>query len=210
MAMPEAPSIAPAIGAVSPNPTIPCTKARRDSRPSLTSSIKFRSSCSFIGWLQNGTLTTARVAARLPGAGEAWKVDQLSRRLSKQIPGQLSAEAVSTTSPLPRRPGEDQAHDPRRQPRYASLSSVMPGLVPGIHVVDASGETWMAGTRPAMTRVAGDFPSLRPCVMDWLTTARDRPLACPYRLCCFIRAKRTLLPSGRRVATKPAARQASR
>jgi hypothetical protein len=27
----------------------------------------------------------------------------------------------------------------------------MPGLVPGIHVLDLSNKTWMAGTSPAMT-----------------------------------------------------------
>src|SRR5215510_15371606 len=27
----------------------------------------------------------------------------------------------------------------------------MPGLVPGIHVLDVEGKTWMAGTSPAMT-----------------------------------------------------------
>ncbi len=30
--------------------------------------------------------------------------------------------------------------------------SVMPGLVPGIHVFLCSNKTWMAGTSPAMTR----------------------------------------------------------
>jgi hypothetical protein len=33
----------------------------------------------------------------------------------------------------------------------------MPGLVPGIHVVGISGETWMAGTSPAMTRGVSDL-----------------------------------------------------
>jgi hypothetical protein len=35
---------------------------------------------------------------------------------------------------------------------------VMPGLVPGIHVVTARAEqkTWMAGTSPAMTIIPGD------------------------------------------------------
>jgi hypothetical protein len=28
---------------------------------------------------------------------------------------------------------------------------VMPGLVPGIHVLGAAGKAWMAGTSPAMT-----------------------------------------------------------
>ncbi|MDH6264018.1 hypothetical protein M2427_007977 [Bradyrhizobium sp. BR13661] len=28
---------------------------------------------------------------------------------------------------------------------------VMPGLVPGIHVLGAAGRTWMAGTSPVMT-----------------------------------------------------------
>ncbi len=31
------------------------------------------------------------------------------------------------------------------------LEIVMPGLVPGIHDLSASGKTWMAGTSPAMT-----------------------------------------------------------
>src|SRR5688572_22589257 len=37
--------------------------------------------------------------------------------------------------------------------RVRSLSAVMPGLVPGIHVLLAASEnkTWMAGTSPAMT-----------------------------------------------------------
>jgi hypothetical protein len=35
----------------------------------------------------------------------------------------------------------------------------MPGLVPGIHVLDASRrKSWMAGTSPAMTRGPGDLP----------------------------------------------------
>jgi hypothetical protein len=35
---------------------------------------------------------------------------------------------------------------------HGSLSVVMPGLVPGIHVLRvAKSETWMAGTSPAMT-----------------------------------------------------------
>ena len=32
-----------------------------------------------------------------------------------------------------------------------NLSTVMPGLVPGIHVFRAAVKTWMAGTSPAMT-----------------------------------------------------------
>src|SRR6516162_8790677 len=90
MATPEAPSIMPAIGAVSPNPIMPCTKARRDSRPALTSRIRCRSSCSFIEWLQNDTLQrhlSQPFAA--PGVERAAKVDQLNRGLSKQNPGQL-------------------------------------------------------------------------------------------------------------------------
>jgi len=31
------------------------------------------------------------------------------------------------------------------------LSTVMPGLVPGIHVLRGAPKTWMAGTSPAMT-----------------------------------------------------------
>jgi hypothetical protein len=31
------------------------------------------------------------------------------------------------------------------------LSNVMPGLVPGIHVLGVALKTWMAGTSPAMT-----------------------------------------------------------
>jgi hypothetical protein len=33
-------------------------------------------------------------------------------------------------------------------------SVVMPGLVPGIHVLGAAERSWMAGTSPAMTPVA--------------------------------------------------------
>jgi len=33
------------------------------------------------------------------------------------------------------------------------LSTVMPGLVPGIHVLMAVRMTWMAGTSPAMTNI---------------------------------------------------------
>ncbi len=33
-------------------------------------------------------------------------------------------------------------------------SVVMPGLVPGIHVLGAAKRSWMAGTSPAMTLVA--------------------------------------------------------
>jgi hypothetical protein len=32
---------------------------------------------------------------------------------------------------------------------------VMPGLVPGIHVLTIGKQTWMAGTSPAMTRKRG-------------------------------------------------------
>jgi hypothetical protein len=40
-------------------------------------------------------------------------------------------------------------------PNVALAASIMPGLVPSIHVfdVDASSKTWMAGTSPAMTRM---------------------------------------------------------
>jgi hypothetical protein len=31
------------------------------------------------------------------------------------------------------------------------ITIVMPGLVPGIHVLGAARKTWMAGTSPAMT-----------------------------------------------------------
>ncbi len=31
------------------------------------------------------------------------------------------------------------------------LSAVMPGFMPGIHVLTATPKTWMAGTSPAMT-----------------------------------------------------------
>jgi hypothetical protein len=35
---------------------------------------------------------------------------------------------------------------------FESLSAVMPGLVPGIHVLKvATTKSWMAGTRPAIT-----------------------------------------------------------
>jgi len=33
----------------------------------------------------------------------------------------------------------------------SSFTAVMPGLVPGIHVLGAASKTWMAGTSPAMT-----------------------------------------------------------
>jgi hypothetical protein len=36
-----------------------------------------------------------------------------------------------------------------------SLSIVMPGLVPGIHVFLVEDKTWMAGTSPAMTTLLG-------------------------------------------------------
>src|SRR5437764_551302 len=35
---------------------------------------------------------------------------------------------------------------------FPRTTSVMPGLVPGIHVLRAAQRTWMAGTSPAMTR----------------------------------------------------------
>jgi hypothetical protein len=38
----------------------------------------------------------------------------------------------------------------------ASRELVVPGLVPGIHVLVAR-KTWMAGTSPAMTNREGDF-----------------------------------------------------
>src|SRR4051812_25751035 len=37
--------------------------------------------------------------------------------------------------------------------RHASYSFVMPGLVPGIHVLLVGLKTWMAGSSPAMTRI---------------------------------------------------------
>jgi hypothetical protein len=37
---------------------------------------------------------------------------------------------------------------------YDEYSFVMPGFMPGIHVFIAT-KTWIAGTSPAMTRVAG-------------------------------------------------------
>jgi hypothetical protein len=42
---------------------------------------------------------------------------------------------------------------PRRQTTAADDLSVMPGLVPGIHVFTCAQrrKTWMAGTSPAMT-----------------------------------------------------------
>jgi len=36
---------------------------------------------------------------------------------------------------------------------FASKHSIMPGLVPGIHVFDAVSKTWKAGASPVMTRV---------------------------------------------------------
>jgi len=36
--------------------------------------------------------------------------------------------------------------------KVVTTNSVMPGLVPGIHVFAAARKTWMAGTSPAMTR----------------------------------------------------------
>jgi hypothetical protein len=50
-------------------------------------------------------------------------------------------------------------HNPREQLSCAALSSVMPGLDPGIHVFGAAGETWMAGTSPAMTARGCDLSS---------------------------------------------------
>jgi hypothetical protein len=38
-----------------------------------------------------------------------------------------------------------------RFPVAMNPSFVMPGLVPGIHVLLAARKTWMAGTSPAMT-----------------------------------------------------------
>jgi hypothetical protein len=35
--------------------------------------------------------------------------------------------------------------------RHHLAKFVMPGLVPGIHVLAAARKTWMAGTSPAMT-----------------------------------------------------------
>ena len=47
--------------------------------------------------------------------------------------------------------------------RFDRLDSVMPGLVPGIHVLVASeqGRTWMAGTSPAMTLRVRYHPKYR-------------------------------------------------
>ena len=36
--------------------------------------------------------------------------------------------------------------------RKTALATVMPGLVPGIHVFIEASKTWMAGTSPAMTK----------------------------------------------------------
>jgi hypothetical protein len=36
----------------------------------------------------------------------------------------------------------------------SETTTVMPGLVPGIHVFGATRKTWMAGTSPAMTETA--------------------------------------------------------
>jgi glycosyltransferase involved in cell wall biosynthesis len=56
----------------------------------------------------------------------------------------------------------------------ADSKPVMPGLVPGIHVLDAetNSKTWMAGTSPAMTRVedSGQGPV-------GMTAGGDRPLS---------------------------------
>src|SRR5437762_184046 len=39
-----------------------------------------------------------------------------------------------------------------RNRRHGASLSVMPGLVPGIHVFLPAGKTWMAGSSPAMTK----------------------------------------------------------
>jgi hypothetical protein len=43
------------------------------------------------------------------------------------------------------------------------LSTVMPGLVPGIHVLGSSSKAWIAGTSPVMTveNLALEFGILR-------------------------------------------------
>jgi hypothetical protein len=43
---------------------------------------------------------------------------------------------------------------------HRKIALVMPGLVPGIHVLLLRhAQTWMAGTSPAMTLVLGDSPA---------------------------------------------------
>jgi hypothetical protein len=55
--------------------------------------------------------------------------------------------------------GEENGTDEKTHDNLPTLSVVMPGLVPGIHVfVDAS-KTWMAGTSPAMTMWMGHSQS---------------------------------------------------
>jgi len=62
-----------------------------------------------------------------------------------------------------RKPGTTTNHAP--QLLRDALSSVMPGLDPGIHVFRGRGNTWMAGTSPAMTRRVCDF---LPHFCSWL------------------------------------------
>ena len=59
-ATPAYASIWLASGAVSPNPTILRTKARRDIRPAFTSAIKFRNSRSCLVWVMTLTLRESR------------------------------------------------------------------------------------------------------------------------------------------------------
>jgi hypothetical protein len=50
----------------------------------------------------------------------------------------------------------DQVHLVSRFAKFILARPVMPGLVPGIHVLDrtAARKTWVAGTSPAMTKEA--------------------------------------------------------
>ena len=52
---------------------------------------------------------------------------------------------------------------------------VMPGLVPGIHVLVAlkHRKTWMAGTSPAMTKKANRFQGVRKVRKCWLHFRSD-------------------------------------
>jgi hypothetical protein len=51
-----------------------------------------------------------------------------------------------------------------------TISFVMPGLVPGIHVFGATGKTWMAGSSPGMTSVsvAARVPYAAACSRGWV------------------------------------------
>src|SRR4051812_27442878 len=81
---------------------------------------------------------------------------------------------------------------------FPRTTSVMPGLVPGIHVLHAAQRTWMAGTSPAMTRKYS-------CRCRWPLRSPDDPshfrARCPYPL--------TLMRATHATAIRAKARSAS-